>query len=416
MRILMLADFYPPHIGGAEIHVQTLARELVRRGHHVAIATQPHHDAPAYEDDGGVLVYRVAGWNRVLAPFYQDQAQQFHPPAPDPGIVAALRRVVEKERPDVVHAHGWIVHSFLPLKKWSGAKLVMTLHDYGLICAKKTLFRDDQLCEGPEYRKCLRCSSAHCGRAKAVLLTSALKMNGPLHRSVDRCLAVSSAVRDALLDGTGRPGLPVEVVPNFIPGRVLDDVADRPAALPAEDNYILYVGRSSREKGVETLLDAYAGLADLAPLVMMVSAYGDTLSEIPSGVTVMRSVPHAQVMAGWQHCAVGVVPSLWPDPCPTVAMEAMICGKPLVASNVGGLRDIVADNETGLLVPPGNADILQRGLRDLLLNPARRATMGAKSRQRVQSFMVGKVADRIEQIYEEVQNRDPQPKDHVYVK
>lgn len=130
----------------------------------------------------------------------------------------------------------------------------------------------------------------------------------------------------------------------------------------------------------------------------------------------MRSVPHAQVMAGWQHCAVGVVPSLWPDPCPTVAMEAMICGKPLVASNVGGLRDIVADNETGLLVPPGNADILQRGLRDLLLNPARRATMGAKSRQRVQSFMVGKVADRIEQIYEEVQNRDPQPKDHVYVK
>ena len=64
MRILMLSEFYPPLIGGTERHVQTLARELVRRGHHVAVATLEHKGSPAFEEDEGVRVYRIGGWHR----------------------------------------------------------------------------------------------------------------------------------------------------------------------------------------------------------------------------------------------------------------------------------------------------------------------------------------------------------------
>src|SRR5438552_7874839 len=130
MRVLMLSEFYPPCVGGVERHVQTLARALVRRGHHVAVATLQHKGSPAFEDDEGVRVYRIPGWNTALAPFYEDQERQFHLPLPDPGVIAGLRRIVKQERPDIVHARGWMLYSFAGLKTWSKAKLVVTLHDH----------------------------------------------------------------------------------------------------------------------------------------------------------------------------------------------------------------------------------------------------------------------------------------------
>src|SRR5205809_3939099 len=130
MRILMVSDFYPPVIGGLERYVQLLAHELLRRGHQVSVATLRHEGAPAYELDAGVRVQRLAGWNRLLAPFYASSARPFHPTAPDPGVMAGLRRVVAHERPDIVHAHSWMLYSWLPLKQWSKAGLIVTLHDY----------------------------------------------------------------------------------------------------------------------------------------------------------------------------------------------------------------------------------------------------------------------------------------------
>src|SRR3989440_6706370 len=91
MRVLMLSEFYPPIIGGMERHVQTLSHELVRRGHHVAVATLQHGGSPVFEEDEGVRVHRLTGWNHALAAFYLDQARQFHPPVPDPGVMAGLR-------------------------------------------------------------------------------------------------------------------------------------------------------------------------------------------------------------------------------------------------------------------------------------------------------------------------------------
>ena len=167
MRILMLSEFYPPFIGGMERHVQTLAHELVRRGHHVAIATLKHDKSPSFElDEGGVQVYRLVGWNRMLALLYEDQGRQFHPPLPDPGIMNGLRRVIDQEHPDIVHARRWILYSFVGLKAWSKAKLIVTLHDYSLFCPTMTYLNNNQVCTGPGYMKCLRCSSFSVWRCK----------------------------------------------------------------------------------------------------------------------------------------------------------------------------------------------------------------------------------------------------------
>src|SRR5438128_7605427 len=195
MRILMVSDFYPPIIGGLERYVQTLAHELLRRGHQVSVATLWHEGSPGYELDAGVRVHRLAGWNRLLAPFYESSARQFHPTAPDPGVMAGLRHVVARERPDIVHAHGWMLYSFLPLKEWSTAGLIVTLHDYGLVCPKKTYLYNDGLCAGPAYARCLCCARAQYGALKAAALTTGLAVSSRLHGRVDRYLAVSAAVR-----------------------------------------------------------------------------------------------------------------------------------------------------------------------------------------------------------------------------
>jgi glycosyltransferase involved in cell wall biosynthesis len=415
MRVLMLSEFYPPCIGGMERHVQTLSRELVRRGHHVAVATLQHRESPAFEDDEGVRVHRLTGWNRALAPFYENQKRQFHLPLPDPGVMAGLGRVMEQERPDIVHARGWMLYSFVGLKAWSKTKLVVTLHDYRLHCPTMVYLHNGQVCTGPSYAKCILCASSKYGGGKAVLLTSGLKLSGHLHRYVDQYIAISSAIRDASIVATNRALQPIEVVPTFIADTAVDEAnhVGRPAFLPPTDDYILFVGRHDPNKGLDILLDAYTELSDLAPLVVMIVDYGDSSKQFPAGVTVVRNAPHDQIMAAWMHCAVGVVPSL-SEAFGQVAVEAMICGKPVVASAVGGLRDAIIDGVSGLLVPPGDASALREALRALLLDPARRVQMGAIGRQRARLFTVGTVADRIEQIYAELlsENQGSRTVDH----
>ena len=408
MHILMLSEFYPPMIGGMERHVQTLAKELVRRGHHVAVATLQSKGLRAFEEDEGVRVHRLCGWSRILAPFYQDQQHQFHPPLPDPGVMAGLQRVVALERPEIVHARRWMMYSFVGLKVWSGAKLVVTLHDYSLFCSTMTYLHHGQICTGPSYTKCISCASPHYGVGKAILLTNGLRLSSPLHRHVDKYIAVSSAVGDASQQATRQPACSIEVVPSFIINNAEDeaDNVGRPRFLPPKDNYMLFVGRAAAYKGFAVLLAAYAELSAIAPLVLMITGDMDRLTVLPKNVTVVHNVPHAQVMAGWKHCVLGVVPSLWPEPFGQVVVEAMACGKAVVASDIGGLHDLVIDGESGLLVEPGNVDALREAMRSLLLDAARRERMGSVGRERAKLFTVGTVTNRIEEIYEELLNKD----------
>jgi glycosyltransferase involved in cell wall biosynthesis len=97
-----------------------------------------------------------------------------------------------------------------------------------------------------------------------------------------------------------------------------------------------------------------------------------------------------------------LVPSIWPDPCPTTAMEAMAMGKAVIGSRIGGLVDIVRENETGLLVPPADVCALKEAMQCLLNDPEKRKVMGRRARQLVVAVQSKAVIARIEQIYREV--------------
>lgn len=403
MRILMLAQFYPPIIGGEERHVRNLSVELAERGHHVSVATLQHEGAAEVEMDRGVRIHRVRASMQRVSSLFSEKGRQHSPPFPDPEVLWALRQIIKCERPDVIHAHNWMVHSFLPLKRWSKARLVVTLHDFSIHCATKRLMRLGSVCSGAAPGKCLSCASEHYGKAKGTVTTVANALSGMAERrAVDMFLPVSRAVAE----GTqlARYGVPYRIIPNFVPDDVYeqrDDTHPLLALLPGED-YLLFVGDVTRDKGVETLFQAYSGMEKRIPLVVIGRPAEDISLRSPENVRILQSWPHAAVMSAWARCTLALVPSIWPDPCPTVAMEAMAMGKPVVAARMGGLSDIVVDGRTGVLTTPGDPRALREAIQSLLDSRDLRESMGDMARQRVVEFQAGTVVPRIERVYEEL--------------
>ncbi len=403
MRILMLAQFFPPIIGGEERHVHDLSIELAARGHDVTVATLWQEGAPAFECDRGVRIYRIRGSLQRTTALFSEKERRHSPSFPDPEALWALRRIIMRERPDIVHAHNWIVHSFTPLKAWSKAKLVVTLHDCSLVCAQKRFIYHESLCNGPAMLKCLGCTAEYYGAAKGVPTTLANWFWGKVERqTVDMFLPVSQAMVEA--NQLDKHGVPYRVIPNFVPndlGRSLSDADPLLSQLPTE-NYLLFVGDVTRDKGVEVLLRAYAGMGSQVPLVLIGRLLTNFSVNLPPNVLILQSWPHAAVMSAWSRCIIALVPSICLESFGIVALEAMAIGRPVVASNIGGLPDIVVDGETGLLVPPGDALALRQAIQCLLDDPACREHMGALAKQKVAEFQARTVVPRIEQVYQEI--------------
>ncbi len=402
MRILMLAQFYPPTIGGEEQHVRTLSAALAARGHRVAVATLWHQGLPEFELDGAVRVYRIKGSTQRLGWLFSESGRRHAPPLPDPELTLALGRIVRRERPQIVHAHNWLVHSFVPIKRLSGARLVMTLHDFSLVCAQKNLlYRDTVVCSGPGLRKCLRCAADHYGAAKGIVTLAANQAAAGFERSaVDRFIAVSRAT--ATGNGLPQGTVPWEVVPNFLPEPDGDALAFDDGALLEqlpEEPYLLFVGDLRRFKGIETLFRAYERLEAAPPLVLIGRRCADTPAHLPRSTVTLGAWPHAAVLRAWRRALFGLVPSIGIETFGIVALEAMAAGRPVIASNIGGLPDVVADGETGLLVPPGDATALAAAMHRLLVDAPLRERMGAAACRRAAGFRAEQVVARIEETY-----------------
>jgi len=403
MRILMLAQFYPPTVGGEEQHVRTLSVALAERGHDVAVATLWCQGLARFEIDRGVRVYRIHGTAQRAAWLFSEAERRHMPPFPDPEAVWALRRIIARERPEIVHAHNWIVHSFLPLKTWSRAKLIVTLHDYSLVCAKKRLMYQDAPCAGPAALKCLNCTTDHYGWARGVPTVLGNWAMGMAERAyVDMFFTVSYAT--AAGNDLVAHDLPFQVIPNFVPDDLgaPRDVSDPRLAQLPDDDFLLFVGDITRDKGVDALLHAYANLTNAPPLVLIGRRCADTAAELPRDVLMLGSWPHDTVMEAWRRSSIALVPSIVPETFGIVAIEAMAMGKPVIASRIGGLPELVDDGTTGLLVAPGDPMALQIAIARLLATPALLEQMGHAARQKVSAFRASTVVPRVEEAYREV--------------
>ena len=417
MRILLLAQFFPPDIGGEERHVFNLANTLAERGHGVAVATQRMADVPDQETlASGVRVHRFATGAMRLPGVYSS-SRTHHPPLPDPLGVRELSRITRQERPHVVHAHNWIVNSALALRRSSptGSRfgLVLTLHDFSHVCATKRLMRMGSPCEGPAVARCLPCATAHYGPALGPPIAAATALMRPWkNRAIDHIICVSNAVASGnhILPGPNASVIPNFVLDEFVQGRA-GDVAegraeDIPLGLPTEE-FLLFVGELSRDKGLPTLLRAYESLGVKRPRLLLVGRRTpDTPTYLPDGAEMCAQRPHEYVMAAFRRCLFAVLPSICLDACPTTVLEAMASGRPVVATTTGGIVDMIVDGENGLLVPPGDEHKLAEAMTRLLNDTELRVRLAAGAQERVTRFTASAVVERLEAVYAQVAPRN----------
>ena len=323
----------------------------------------------------------------------------------------SARRVgaaIDRFRPDVVHVHNLFYTasaSVIRVAKQRGVPVVMTLHNYRLVCVNGLLMREEKIpCEtcltqtvplAGVRHSCFRHSRLQS--AQLSLTTTLHKLTG-IWQSVDRFIVLTDFARQKFLASSLRLA-PAQVVvkPNF--------VADTGYADPdGRQEFYLFIGRLSAEKGVELLLEAarqnpfrlrIIGDGPLTPAVEQAAAALPTLS-------FLGWQDRAVVLESIKTCRALIVPSLWYEGLPTVILEAFATGTPVISSDGPNLRQIVADGQTGRLFKTGDAEDLNRVINQIDSQPAQRARYAQNSRQEYSNYAPEIVYRAIMRIYEGV--------------
>jgi glycosyltransferase involved in cell wall biosynthesis len=303
-----------------------------------------------------------------------------------------LGRLLENTRIDVAHLnniHNYHTPSIIPLLKKHGAKIIWTIHDYILLCPENSFVSRGELCEkckGGQFYHCVlnRCKKGSRSASLVASLGGYVSRFLGVFRDVDQFICPSKFVYEKFLE-YGFPEDRVSFVSHCCSLGPSECAVDS-EAMPVGD-YALFVGRLERIKGLHTLLRALK----LVPQVNMVVAGGGSLErELLAMRDEMnlrnvyfvgkRTKQEIQWLA--RGCRFLVCPSEWYEVLGLAVVEAMLLGKPVIASEIGALPELVIDGTTGLLHLPGVHQDLAGRLQELWSSPERCRKMGSTARLR----------------------------------
>jgi alpha-maltose-1-phosphate synthase len=376
LRVALLTREYPPEVyGGAGVHVTYLARELaplVDVTVHCQGADRP--DAVAHRP-----------WD-LLA----DANQALQVVSTDLSMAAATSSA------QLVHSHTWYANL--------GGHLASMLYGIPHVMTMPSLealrpWKAEQL--GGGYQVSTWCERVSAASAAAVVAVSDGMRADILAAYPEIRAERVRVIRNGIDTDEYRPD------PNT-------DVLERYGVDLARP-YVIFVGRITRQKGVPVLLRAAAGLVPEAQLVLLAGA-ADTpeqlaeVTELVDGLQASRSgviwipemLPKPEVIQLLTHAAVFACPSIY-EPLGIVNLEAMACGTAVVGSRTGGIPEVVAEGDTGLLVPVGEPEPLTEALNSLLRDPDRAEAMGQAGRKRaVSEFGWPAIAAQTADLYAEL--------------
>ena len=413
MRVLVIAHGFPPSgTGGAELYAQAMARRIAARGDDVVVLAREHDPSAdefrVREDRSGPLrVYWINNTFRTTRDFSETYRQ--------PAIDRAAAAVIDRVRPAVAHVHHLTGLSTTILDELARRKIpvVLTLHDYWMICHRGQLFDEDmRRCAGPGEHGCARCTGI-AGRAPAAFagarLIRALDRHAP---SAARGLrtAAGSLVSGTSNETRGRSAslgrlmhmrerfayVDVALAPSdhvrrrfeqagFPAGKIRVsgygvDPVQHAATVSHGSLRLGYLGTLIASKAPHLLADAVCALPAGAVNAHFFGApapfhgdpgYSDTIASRLSGpgVVVHGAVPHDRVGGVFAAIDALVFPSLWEETSGIGARESLSAGVPVIASRIGGIPETVHHGINGLLFTPGDVVDLTRQIRRLLDEP-----------------------------------------------
>ena len=405
MKILILNDSWPPEsMGGADKVAFNLARAIKRRGNEVRVitTTQDKRKEGILEEEG-MKVYRIytkysERWRAWLSLY-------------NPVAVRRVKKVIRDFKPDVVHAHNihfYLSYTCLRVAKKSGAKVFLTAHDvmsfsYGKLGTKKYLEEGDGFLS---WRDNLRRAKKRYNPLRNILIRYYLSF-------VDKIIAVSEALKKVLEQNGIKK---VMVVHNGIETKEWEVSEEKIEEFKKvrgweDKKLILFGGRLSEGKGARKVIEAMKVVEKEAlQVILLVLGKKDWYAKEIEGLAEKEGVGEKVVMTGWISgetlkeamgaSEVVCVPSAYLDPLPTVVLEAMAAGKPVVGTCWGGTSEMVVDRETGLIVDPRNTEDLAQALLEIITKKERAKKMGIAGKERVRrEFDLESKSEEIFSIY-----------------
>lgn len=407
MHILFISEYYTPKImGGGEINLQLLAQALAKKSITVSVLTSHFSDLPTQEKINNVMVYRRLKTGASPNNFFSNIKRSTLFPR---SLKKEIFLLVKEIKPEVIHLIG---QSLIVVKsiKQLNIPLFATIESYPSLCPK-----GDRLYHGREeckhicsVQKFIPCqhSSKEIGKMKNKFY---LKYNPlfllytywhykELRNSLKYCfpIAISSYVRELLTIHNYAS----HILPNILPKHSFLKV-EKKEEKTKEKLIILFLGSLIESKGPHILLQAIKGIDCRCEL------YGEGIMKGKLQLIIQNEkldaqihppVPYNKIADIYTEADVVVFPSLWPEPFGRIAIESAAAGKPIIASNIGGIRETVSA-ESGILVPSGDVQALHDAIVKILIGEHRPRIDHNTKQEILKQYSEETVTNQLLQIY-----------------
>lgn len=394
MKIMFVNTLYTPNmIGGAEKSVQLLAESLYKRGH------EPIVISTAKEDDektvNGVRVFYLKHRNLYWSIESKKQSKFLKPiwhmfDVYNPFMKKRITEIINQTKPDVIHTNNLVG---LSLNSWNIAKknkipVVHTLRDYSLMCVKGSMFKETKNC------------NKQCNVCKAFTLPKKIASNND---KVDYLIGNSQFI----VNKHKMNGFFNNVSSKRIYNGTSIDINNsnsNVASTSTDKIKFLYMGRIDETKGVNQLLDVF-GEIDNAELYLAGRVEWDDLNnkiqngEIKGNIHFLGFTNPSDILP---KVDVTIIPSLWHEPLPRVALESYSYGKPVIGTNRGGIPESIKDGETGFIYDPEIEGSLKDIVNKIIENPKIIINMVEGLSSYLQQFDINITVEEYEKVYNKI--------------
>lgn len=390
MKLLLIHNSHRSGSSSGDDVIFRKEAELLRRKGHKVIQYNPSNDE---FDDGGPL----KKLSTVLQiPWSFSSARR-------------IRKIVREEKPDIAH-----VHNFFPLispsvyhtLKAEGIPIVQTLHDFRFLCSMAFFMRGGRICEecrdGSVF-KSIRYGCFKNSRLQSIPVALMLKLHQALNtfkNKIDAYICLTESQKKIFSD-SGFAEEKLFIKPNFV-----EDTFDGNGN--GRGDYAVFIGRLGEEKGLLTLIEAWRALPDVPLKIVGNGPYAEKSKKIVhafgiKNIEFMGYRPHRECMETLKGARFLVMPSICYETFGLTIVEAFSLAKPVIASNLGAMADLVDDGVAGYLFEPGNAADLANKVRKLWSDPQDCPALGQNARKEYEEkYTPEKNYEMLMGIYEKV--------------
>jgi glycosyltransferase involved in cell wall biosynthesis len=394
VKIFFVNTLYTPHVvGGAELFVQSLAEGLVEVGHDAVVASTAPQRGNRVRRVNGVKVYYI-GLKNLYWPFGDKENYTILKPVAHaldtyhPWMAGEVARILEAEQPSLVHTNnlrGFSVSAWRRVKQLR-LPLVHTLHDHYLLCPRGTMFRRGKNCE------------TRCAECRLYTLPRKHPSN-----QVSAVVGVSRFILERHLEFGYLADTPIKtVIPNSYQVELAVPRSDAPS-LPIRFSYL---GSVHPNKGLEVLLEAATKLPEGTWTLNVAgrgfTAYERDLHAKYGGIPAIKFLGYVDSEVLLQQTDVLVAPSLLSETFGRVVIEAYAHGVPVIASDRGGMPELVEAGRSGYLIDPSHPNHLTMKMQSFIDDPAMIEKMRPSCFEEAKRFVPANVVERYLDLYHDV--------------